>query len=60
MRPEVTRMSVRVRAARSFAASMTPAASLVVPECPRARRTKGPLEGGAARVGATARQPSSG
>eukprot|EP00969_Alexandrium_andersonii_P138105 6107978-Alexandrium_andersonii.AAC.1 len=39
---------------------MTPAASLVAPACPRARMTKGPVAGGAARVGATARQPSSG
>eukprot|EP00969_Alexandrium_andersonii_P182843 8079270-Alexandrium_andersonii.AAC.1 len=39
---------------------MAPAASLVAPACPSARITKGPEAGGAARVGATARQPSSG
>eukprot|EP00969_Alexandrium_andersonii_P048236 2117152-Alexandrium_andersonii.AAC.1 len=60
MRPEVTRTSVRVRAARSLAVSMTPAASFVAAECPRARMTRGPLAGGAAKVGAAARQPSSG
>eukprot|EP00969_Alexandrium_andersonii_P216074 9544474-Alexandrium_andersonii.AAC.1 len=60
MRFEVALTSVWVRLARSLAASMTPAASLVEAECPRALMTSGPPAGGAARVGATARQPSPG